>query len=258
MDAVRLFELVFSPTGGTQKVVDRLKEGFGGEWTRIDLLKSGPVPDFAPDDICFVAVPSFGGRVPAPAAERLGAIKGNGARAVMVCVYGNRAWEDTLLELKDTLSLAGFGAVAAVSAVAEHSIMRQYGTGRPDAADAEELRGFAAEIRRHLEAVDLPLVAVPGNRPYRRFDGVPMHPAAGRDCAACGACVRECPVGAIPADALKTVDAKRCISCMRCVAVCPRKSRRVNPILLAAASAKMKKALSGRKENALFLGTAAE
>ena len=149
---MRLYELVFSPTGGTQRVVDLLKEGFPGSWERIDLLKAGVSLECTPEDVCLVAVPSYGGRVPAPAVERLAALRGNGARAVLVCVYGNRAWEDTLLELKDTLSLAGFGPVAAVAAVAEHSIMRQYGTGRPDAADAEELRRFGGEIRQHLES----------------------------------------------------------------------------------------------------------
>ena len=250
---MRLFEVVFSPTGGTQRVVDCLKESFCGEWERIDLLKAGMALECKPEDVCLVAVPSFGGRVPAPAVERLSALRGNGARAVLVCVYGNRAWEDTLLELKDTLTLAGFGPVAAVAAVAEHSIMRQYGTGRPDTADAEELRAFGVEIRKHLEAKDLPLVAVPGNRPYRKFDGLPMHPVSGKDCVTCNACVRECPVGAIPMDHPEAVDAKRCMTCMRCVAVCPQQTRRVNPILLAAASAKMKKVLSGRKENQLFL-----
>lgn len=250
---MRLFEVVFSPTGGTQRVVDLLKEGFRGEWERIDLLKAEALLECAPEDVCLVAVPSFGGRVPAPAVERLAALRGNGARAALVCVYGNRDWEDTLLELKDTLSLAGFGAVAAVAAVAEHSILRQFGTGRPDAEDAEELRRFGAEIRLHLESADLPLVAVPGNRPYRRYDGLPMHPVSGKDCVTCNSCVRECPVGAIPLGHPEAVDAKRCISCMRCVAICPQQTRRVNPILLAAAATKMKKVLSGRKENRLFL-----
>lgn len=251
-----LYELVFSPTGGTQKVVDLLKEGIPGQWERVDLLKADVALNCEPEDVCLVAVPSYGGRVPAVAAERLATLRGNGARAVLVCVYGNRAWEDTLLELKDVLSLAGFGAVAAVAAVAEHSIMRQFGTGRPDAADAEELRRFGGEIRQHLESGDLPLVAVPGNRPYRKYDGLPMHPVSGKNCVACNLCVRECPVGAIPEGHPEAVDGKRCITCMRCVAVCPNQNRRINPVLLAAASAKMKKVLSGRKENQLFLEAA--
>lgn len=81
-------------------------------------------------DLCLIAVPSFGGRVPEIALSRLREIKGNGASAVLIAVYGNRAIDDTLLELKDTLVPLGFCCIAAVSAVAEHSIMRCYGTGR--------------------------------------------------------------------------------------------------------------------------------
>ncbi len=84
------------------------------------------------EDICLVAVPSYGGRVPGLAVSRLRQIKGNSARAVLIAVYGNRAYEDTLVELRDVLEEAGFSCVAAVAAVAEHSIMRQFAAGRPD------------------------------------------------------------------------------------------------------------------------------
>ena len=67
------------------------------------------------------AVPSYGGRVPEIAVSRLKQMKGNGARAVLLVVYGNREYEDTLLELSDVMEAAGFSPVAAVAAVAEHS-----------------------------------------------------------------------------------------------------------------------------------------
>ena len=82
---------------------------------------------FTEKDVCLVAVPSYGGRVPDAAAQRLGRMNGGGARAVLVAVYGNRAIDDTLLELKDILTAQGFRPVAAVAAVAEHSTMHQFG-----------------------------------------------------------------------------------------------------------------------------------
>ena len=48
-------------------------------------------------------------------------------------------------------------------------------------------------------------------------------------------------------------DTEKCISCMRCVAICPKKARKLNKVLLFAASQKMKKACGGRKKNELFL-----
>ena len=94
-----VYSILFSPTGGTKKVADCLTEGFSLEMREIDL--TNPAADFSSfsftaDDICVVAVPSFGRRVPAPAVSRLANMSGNGARAVLAVVYSNRAYEDTL------------------------------------------------------------------------------------------------------------------------------------------------------------------
>jgi hypothetical protein len=53
--------------------------------------------------------------VPAVASERISAIHGGGAKAILVCVYGNRAYEDTLVELRDIAENAGVQITAAVS-----------------------------------------------------------------------------------------------------------------------------------------------
>lgn len=76
--------------------------------------------ELSPEEVALIAVPSYSGRVPTVAAARLAAMHGNGARAVLLCVYGNRAYEDTLVELRDKASGAGFKVIAAVAAVAEH------------------------------------------------------------------------------------------------------------------------------------------
>ncbi len=153
---MKMLQIVFSPTGGTQKVADILTEKWTGAITRIDLSDgSFAVSDIAiqQEDLALIAVPSYGGRVPGLAAQRLGKIKGNGAKCIIVCVYGNRAYEDTLVELKDIAENCDFQTVAAVSAVAEHSIMHQYATGRPDAKDTEELQGFAKTILKNLRQI---------------------------------------------------------------------------------------------------------
>lgn len=252
-----VYEIVFSPTGGTKKVSDLFTESFSSESTYIDLLDQKTdfsVYSFQPEDICIISVPAYGGRVPDIAALRLGQMKGNGARAVLIAVYGNRDYDDTLVELQDVLEKAGFLCTAGVAAIAEHSIMRQFAAGRPDERDAGVLADFAARVRSKLESGTVPVEPeLPGNRPYREYGGVPMKPQVGKACIQCGVCAEKCPVGAISADRPSETDTGKCISCMRCIAVCPQRARSVSKAMLTASSLKLKKACSDYKENELFL-----
>ena len=253
---MKTYEMVFSPTGGTKKVAALLTGAWTDRAMSVDLTDGKA--DFhgvalTPEDMAVIAVPSYGGRVPAPAVKRLAAIQGGGARAVLVCVYGNRAYEDTLVELLDAAKQAGFRVIAAVAAVAEHSIAHQFATGRPDAQDAEQLVAFAGQIRGKMAANDLSEPVVPGNRPYKKAGGAGMVPRPTKACIQCGVCAKACPVQAIDAKDAQKVDGSACISCMRCVAVCPHSARRVNPVMLSAVGLALKKACSTRKACELFL-----
>jgi len=159
--------------------------------------------------------------------------------------------DDTLLELQDVLEASGFVCIAGMEAVAEHSLMHRFGTGRPDQQDEKELLEFAAKIMQNSEAQRTP--AFPGNRPYREYGGVPLKPVANGKCTSCGLCAKECPAGAIPLDNPKMTDKDKCISCMHCVAVCPKKARNYSKLVSFIAGLKMKKVCSGRKENKLYL-----
>lgn len=251
-----LYEIVFSPTGGTKKAADCLTAALAGDAVIADLAASRWDPDtvtLKEEDVAVIGVPSYGGRVPAAAAGRLRRVRGNGARAVLVCVYGNRAYDDTLAELSGIVKQAGFRVTAAVAAIAEHSIARQFAAGRPDARDAKLLAGFAGKIQHKISAEDGAEPVIPGSFPEEKAVSAGPVPAASEACNGCGVCAAGCPVQAIDPQDPKTVDGKVCISCMRCVSLCPQHARSIAPDTLAAISAMLEKACSGRKECELFL-----
>lgn len=254
---MKLFKIYFSPTGGTKKVADLISGQFDFETTEIDLSNS--MEDFlkftfSEKDICIIAVPSFGGRVPMAAMSNIKKLKGNGSKIILVATYGNRAYEDVLLELKDTLTTLGFFCIAAIASVTEHSIMHQFATGRPDLQDKEELIKFSDEIKEVLKHGEVTKdLCVPGNNPYKEYKVIPLVPQVRQECKKCGLCATKCPVDAISKDNPMLVDKEKCISCMRCVAICPSKSRSVNEESLLAISKKLEKACSERKMNELFL-----
>ena len=257
-----VYSIYFSPTGGTKTVADILTKEFSN---CIDIDLCTPVQNtktiFSENDLCCIAVPSFGGRVPATAAGRLKTLTGNHTSAVLIVVYGNRAYEDTLLELSDIVSECGFTPIAAVTAIAEHSIMHQFAAGRPDIDDIRTLTDFSARIAQKAQSLaNRPQTAklpsslqLPGNRPYKKYGTLPFIPLVSNACTGCKKCARLCLVGAICADHPNETDAALCIGCMRCISICPQNARYLEPGRFKATSEKMAPLFKERKECELFL-----
>lgn len=257
--AMTVEKIVFSPTGGTQRVADVLAaslSGSDGNVVEHDLsdpfFNEGDI-EVDENSIALVAMPCFGGRVPAVAMERLGRIKANGAKCVVVIVYGNRAYDDALLELKEGAAEAEFDVIAAISAIAEHSIMHQFATGEPNAEEATKLSVFARQILGKLHGeIPSDSFAVPGNNPYKKAAATPLVPKVNKRCTSCGTCAEKCPVTAI-----NTVDFAAdkgiCIACMRCIEVCPHDARSVSKVMVKIASAAIKDECTKKKEPELFL-----
>ena len=189
----------FSPAGTTRTVVERVCAGLGEIGGHCDLQEHPPEGEVSlPAGALLVAgAPVYAGRLPAIAAQRFSMLKGNDTPAVALAVYGNREYEDALLELCDILEGNGFWIVAAGAAVGQHSIFPNTAAGRPDEADLAKLDDFA-----------------------RSF-----YPVGSERCTGCGACSRICPAGAIDPARPRETDKERCIPCGACIRVCPTGAR---------------------------------
>jgi ferredoxin len=228
----------FSPTHTTRKVLEAIGRGVGlGPVTATDLTPPQPPawPAFAADDLLVIGAPVYAGRLPATAVARFRGLRGNGGPAVVAAVYGNRAFEDALVELEDIVAKAGFRPLAGGAFIGEHSYHTEtipIAPGRPDAADIARVEAFGGELRKLLDGIsgdDIVSPDLPGNRPYRERLAHPPTPPVTDDavCTRCGECVTACPTAAIPSDDPTTTEGAKCITCAACIKVCPVNARAI-------------------------------
>lgn len=250
---MKVTTLYFSATYTTKRMVEAVAAGISDEVVTYDITNdTNTATVVVPhDEVLVVGVPVYAGRVPAMAVERLQRFKGNGTPAVVVAVYGNRHYDDAVLELHDIMTNCGFRTVAAGAFIAQHSIFPKVGKARPDGADMAEIKEFAAKAVSLL-ADNFGDINIPGNRPYKVPGGIPIWPTASRRCTACGACARLCPTGAIDPASPKGVDKTKCIKCGRCIVVCPAKARRFYGIKYSLAAARFNSAFAVRRDNEMW------
>ena len=261
MKSRRLHLLSFSPCGGTAEVNRTLARDADAELFLHDrttpAARKAPLT-FAPEDRVFIAFPVYGGRMPRTLDKVFARIEGNGARCALVAVYGNREYEGALLDLFATAVKKGFRPVAAVAAVAQHSLAPQVAAGRPDTTDRETLAAFGVRILTAMEAGAV-LGQAPGEYPaWKLPSGACLFPLTDRKkCVACGQCAAVCPSGAIPAADPAATREEECIVCAACMKYCPTGARQMgSPESRAKLAHHLLTAASRRKEPELWLGNA--
>jgi len=251
-------QVYFSPAGTTKAVVDEISKAFFGQKNEFNLMWD-PLDEetiITSSTLAIVAMPVFSGRIPALCAEKLANLKGKNTPAVAVVTYGNREYEDALLELKNILEGNGFVLLGAAAVATQHSIYPQVGTGRPDAQDRRAITTFARQCAKKLQGfpdTPLPPIEVKGNFPYREYKVAPIKPTVNDNCTLCGICAAICPVGAIPPENPKTKIDDLCMTCTACIAVCQEKAQGFFTQEYAEYGIKFAEKNSARKEPEFFV-----
>ena len=245
--------IYFSPTHTSRHVGEAIVRGVGLEKVRVSDLTYSSIDfsEIGANTLTVVVLPVYAGHLPQLAVLRMAGLRAAGAPAVAVVVYGNRAYEKSLVELNAFLSGKGFGVIAAGTFVGEHSystVSCPIASGRPDKNDLEEATDFGRRIRQKVKdwvvteaswVVDVSRI----RRPYQpllplfcfiyeaarlRKRGRPMPATPCVDeslCTHCGRCVKTCPNNAImKGDECHTIS-ERCIRCCACVKGCPMEAR---------------------------------
>lgn len=233
----------FSPTHTSARIARAIGEGIGmGRRIETDLtLDESETPIDIREELVVIAVPVYGGRIAPVALQRIKRLRGHQSPAILVAVYGNRDYEDALLELRDTAIELGFTPLSAAAFIGEHSYSRPdlpIAAGRPDEVDLQQASRFGADSLKKLEtqgfeALTSHTLYVKGNFPYKPFALRSSDvPSCNHLCCACGICIEVCPTHALrlneAGDAIET-DKERCIKCCACVKECPNGARTLCP-----------------------------
>ena len=264
---IQLAKLIyFSPTKTTKRILEAITQGIGVD--RADHVDLTP-PDAKTQgfgilhaEFAIIGAPVYGGRMPLEAVKRFHGLKTHHTPAVIVVVYGNRAYEDALLELKNLTEEAGFIPVAAGTFVGEHSYSTEahpIARGRPDAEDLKRAIEFGTLIREKMKNIkflrDITPLQVPGHFPYEERKERPrIFPITEETpCTLCGTCATVCPTGAIRVSHKVTTDPNGCIHCCSCIKNCPTQARVFEASEIREKAETLSKSCRDRKEPEIYL-----
>jgi ferredoxin len=240
MKIKKVYAIYFSPTGTTQKAITAFVQGMAIPFETIDLTlpkdRHAFSRFFRNDELVVVGFPVYAGRLPMDLNDFFSRLQGQDTPAVAMVMYGNREYNDALIELRLLLEEKGFIVKAGAAFIGEHTFSEKVATGRPDRDDLALAADFGRKTVASIEADCPGELKLKGNYPFT-WKGYhpsmhienPPHPLLTtlESCTQCGLCAENCPWGAIDPNNCTIRDYSKCMICYRCLKNCPSKSIQV-------------------------------
>ena len=111
---------------------------------------------YGADDLLVIGTPVYAGRIPNKMLPFVQThFEGNGALAIPVAVFGNRNFDNGLIELRNELEAHGFHTIAGAGIPTEHVFSDKLATGRPDADDLAQIHAFGIKAVSYTHLIDL-------------------------------------------------------------------------------------------------------
>lgn len=270
----KIISMYFSPTGTTKKIISALREdlrSLGKEQETIDVTPpQARKKDYAfgPKELLILGLPVYAGRIPNKILPFIQTLKGDQTPAVIVAMYGNRNYDNALMEMSEVLTNNGFIVFGAAAFIGEHSFSKTLGGGRPDEEDFKILHNFSKELKDFMErGAPLERIPVKGEVPVEYYkpkdrEGkatgfLKAKPVTSDSCTECMLCVAACPMGSIDEENPRLTPGL-CIKCCACIKICPVNARAFEDEQWIRHKEALEEQFMERKEPEVFVPKAAE
>ncbi|MEN6621934.1 MAG: EFR1 family ferrodoxin [Smithella sp.] len=243
MEIKKVIMVYFSPAGTTKKAVSVFAQGMGLPVETVNLTlpkkRNGFRRSFNEDELLIASLPVYGGRLPMYLDDFFNGLKGNGSPAIATVTYGNREYEDALIELKMRLEERGFSVKAAASFIGQHNFSPKVATGRPDAGDIAKITSFGKLAAQSIARGTSGKLSFKGTYPFTAVGYDPAKPGpyptrplilTSDECNICGLCADVCPWGAIDKNDTTAINNATCFRCFQCVNTCPIQAKKVTDV----------------------------